>query len=215
MQFDGKCDSARPMPGQPSRGFTLIELLVVIAVIAILAAIALPNFLEARTRAAVSRTLNDMRALATALESYHVDTNRYPPHGEVLANGVVNIPAVAAGITTIEFTPGHPITTPVAYMASLPRDPLLHPGGPEPLRHYGYIQSDIMFGILMIRGFVDSANGIHPTYGGWRLYAAGPDGQKGPDTKVNILYDPTNGTISRGDIARSQRDPVLRLAEDE
>ena len=69
--------------------------------------------------------------------------------------------------------------------------------------------------ILLARGFTASATGIHPTYGGWRLYAAGPDGDKGPDTKVNIHYDPTNGTISNGDIVRTQREPVLRMAEDE
>lgn len=196
-------------------GFTLIELLIVVAIIAILAAIAVPNFLEARTRAAVSRTLSDMRTLATALEAYHVDAGRYPPHGEVLENGVVNYPALAAGITTIEFTPGRPITTPVAYLTSLPTDPLLLPGGPEQLRHYGYIESTRMIDILFARGFIDSAEGIMPTYGGWRLYASGPDGQKGADTKVNILYDPTNGTVSRGDIVRTQRETILTRAEDE
>jgi type II secretion system protein G len=59
--------------------FTLIELLIVVAIIAILAAIAVPNFLEAQVRAKVSRANNDMRALATALEVYHVDHNTYPP----------------------------------------------------------------------------------------------------------------------------------------
>ena len=59
--------------------FTLIELLIVVAIIAILAAIAVPNFLEAQVRAKVSRVKSDMRAVATALESYHVDNNRYIP----------------------------------------------------------------------------------------------------------------------------------------
>lgn len=200
--------------GRPG-GFTLIELLIVVAIVAILAAIAVPNFLEARTRAAVSRTVSDLRTIATALESYHVDFSRYPPHGEVLPSGQVNYPAVAAGIETVEFTPGFPLTTPVAYLASLPADPLLNPGGPEPLRLYGYIESGLMSSILRGRGMVASADGIRPTYGGWRLYAAGPDGVKGADTKVNILYDPTNGTLSRGDIVRTQREPVLTRAEDE
>lgn len=58
--------------------FTLIELLIVVAIIAILAAIAVPNFLEAQTRAKVSRVKADMRTMATALEAYYVDGNAYP-----------------------------------------------------------------------------------------------------------------------------------------
>ncbi len=50
--------------------FTLIEILIVVAIIAILAAIAVPNFLEAQVRSKVSRTKSDMRSVATALESY-------------------------------------------------------------------------------------------------------------------------------------------------
>lgn len=61
------------------RGFTLIELLIVVAIIAILAAIAVPNFLQAQTRSKVARTYTDMRTLATALEEYAVDYNRYVP----------------------------------------------------------------------------------------------------------------------------------------
>jgi prepilin-type N-terminal cleavage/methylation domain-containing protein len=63
--------------------FTLIELLIVVAIIAILAAIAVPNFLEAQTRAKVSRAKSDMRTLATALESYYVDNNNYVPSSTV------------------------------------------------------------------------------------------------------------------------------------
>src|SRR6478609_11262839 len=58
-------------------GFTLIELLIVVAIIAILAAIAVPNFLEAQTRAKISRAKADMRTTVTALESYVVDWNNY------------------------------------------------------------------------------------------------------------------------------------------
>ncbi|MDX2177491.1 MAG: prepilin-type N-terminal cleavage/methylation domain-containing protein [Candidatus Sumerlaeia bacterium] len=60
------------------RGFTLIELLIVVAIIAILAAIAVPNFLEAQVRSKVSRAKADMRSMATALEAYRVDNNSYP-----------------------------------------------------------------------------------------------------------------------------------------
>jgi len=60
------------------KAFTLIELLIVVAIIAILAAIAVPNFLEAQTRAKVSRVTADMRSYATGLETYFIDHNSYP-----------------------------------------------------------------------------------------------------------------------------------------
>ncbi len=67
-----------PTAERLTRGFTLIELLIVIAIIAILAALAVPNFMEAQTRAKVSRASADFRAVATALEAYRMDTGRYP-----------------------------------------------------------------------------------------------------------------------------------------
>src|SRR5210317_1521974 len=63
-----------------SNGFTLIELLIVVAIIAILAAIAVPNFLEAQVRAKISRAKNDLRTIATAVESYSTDYTG-PPIG--------------------------------------------------------------------------------------------------------------------------------------
>ncbi len=60
------------------RGFTLIELLIVVAIIAILAAILIPNFLRARAQSQLSATKGNMKNTATALESYFVDNSTYP-----------------------------------------------------------------------------------------------------------------------------------------
>lgn len=59
-------------------GFTLIELLIVVAIIAILAAIAVPNFMEAQVRAKTSRAKSDLRSIVTGLESYRIDFNNIP-----------------------------------------------------------------------------------------------------------------------------------------
>lgn len=61
-----------------SKGFTLIELLIVVAIIAILAAIAIPQFSEYRKKAYNSAAQADLRNLKTALEAYYADSQEYP-----------------------------------------------------------------------------------------------------------------------------------------
>jgi type II secretion system protein G len=68
-----------------SRGFTLIELLIVVAIIGIIAAIAIPNLLNAIQRGKQKRTMSDIRSIGTAIESYQVD-NGFPPCQSSIGN---------------------------------------------------------------------------------------------------------------------------------
>src|SRR5436190_23997750 len=109
-------------------GFTLIELLIVVAIIAILAAIAIPNFLEAQTRAKVSRTVSDMRAISLGLESYRIDNNFIPVRAETAAEAKAR-----NYFGTLEFLKwqdfagkingiGSTLTSPIAYLSDIPYD---------------------------------------------------------------------------------------------
>lgn len=84
-----------------SKGFTLIELLVVVVIIGILAAIALPNFIGAQSKAKVSQVKSNMHTCQLAAESYATDmAGVYPPANTDLAPyypGGGNSPAGAAG----------------------------------------------------------------------------------------------------------------------
>ncbi|MEW6087498.1 MAG: prepilin-type N-terminal cleavage/methylation domain-containing protein [bacterium] len=60
------------------KGFTLIELMIVIAILGILAAVAIPNFLNARGKAQDASALSTLEAVKTALEMYAADNGAYP-----------------------------------------------------------------------------------------------------------------------------------------
>jgi type IV pilus assembly protein PilA len=62
---------------QDEKGFTLIELLVVILIIGILAAIALPAFLNQRAKAQDSTAKSDVRTAQTAMETWYTDNQTY------------------------------------------------------------------------------------------------------------------------------------------
>jgi type II secretion system protein G len=66
-----------------AKGFTLIELLIVVAIIGIIAAIAIPNLLNAIDRGKQKRTMADLRSMGTAIEEYSIDNNFYPSANSV------------------------------------------------------------------------------------------------------------------------------------
>ncbi|MBC5825972.1 MAG: prepilin-type N-terminal cleavage/methylation domain-containing protein [Candidatus Eremiobacteraeota bacterium] len=84
------------------KGFTLIELMIVIAIIAILAAILIPNFLHARSESQTAACEGNEKQIATALEEYAVD-NR----GTYGAGGAVT--STLLGSTYLGVTPKDPV----------------------------------------------------------------------------------------------------------
>src|SRR5688572_8631272 len=57
-------------------GFTLVEIMIVVAIIALLAAIAVPNFLRARKRSQATRILEDLRLIDAAIDQYAIENNK-------------------------------------------------------------------------------------------------------------------------------------------
>lgn len=86
------------------KGFTLIELMVVISIIAILVAIALPRFVNARRSANTAKIAADLRTIEGAINLYYLNHNRYPDTAPILSRSAL-------------------FTDDVKYFASLPRPP--------------------------------------------------------------------------------------------
>jgi prepilin-type N-terminal cleavage/methylation domain-containing protein len=204
----------RYFPPLKTRGFTLIELLIVVAIIAILAAIAVPNFLEAQVRAKVSRVRSDMRTLATALESYFVDNNKYPTDRPTRPQGG------NAGTETL----ANELTTPISYISSLTIANDAFRVGRSDLQATPARQVLNYRNTLELQNVQPNPSAARDTFanhiarreGAWRLISAGPDrytfntvlGQTATDYmdfNHTINYDPTNGTVSVGDIFRTAK----------
>lgn len=219
------------------KGFTLIELLIVVAIIAILAAIAVPNFLEAQVRAKVSRVKNDQRNLATGLESYYIDYSTYIPNNAGVGGGDPLDSANVTSLVTLTV-----LSTPVSYVTSaLIEDPF---GTQYSLLSnnratIGYINSseDDYLANVTITTLTPALN---PGFSaaqqrslfdqGFFLTSDGPDRSSrvseiaiingGDPANANAsdfadllaeiannpaIYDPSNGTISGGDILRTRK----------
>ncbi|MEQ8819395.1 MAG: prepilin-type N-terminal cleavage/methylation domain-containing protein [Sumerlaeia bacterium] len=206
------------------RAFTLIELLIVVAIIAILAAIAVPNFLEAQVRSKVSRVKADMRSLATAMESYAVDNNKYPIPSNALGQFITD-PAGDNTVSPYETKTPILLTTPIAYLTSRQTDPfvIVRNSVEPPLYHtitkdfvdLKHDTSSTNWKIYWAIFFAETFNGMSapPAISYW-LQSFGPDQVHdanvphaaggpvlGPHVHGNgAIYDPTNGTVSGGDI---------------
>jgi prepilin-type N-terminal cleavage/methylation domain-containing protein len=233
----------------PKSAFTLIELLIVVAIIAILAAIAVPNFLEAQVRSKVSRVRADHRTIVTGLEVYYLDNNKYPPTPYTETSIIRVIPNL--------------LSTPVAYITTVgSADPFLGPnvgdfqipgnkvGGVAPLLTWVPCTTDA--GCVRSNGVIveptDAAAGKRyyyqshfdveprrtagvvlgfqtfsiPAQGAWVITSLGPDRARDfsagdgpspviPGKDVYVPYDATNGTVSEGDIVRSQKEAEGKL----
>src|SRR5476651_1783569 len=99
-----------PVIRNGERGFTLIELMIVVAIIAILAGILIPNFVNARAQAQTSACESNLRAIATSLELMYADTQTYTPAGQSTGT------AFNADPTTVK-------NGTVQYLNNTPKDP--------------------------------------------------------------------------------------------
>jgi type II secretion system protein G len=189
--------------------FTLIELLIVVAIISILASIAVPNYLEAQTRARSARAMTDMRALIVALEIYRVDHDDYPYRRN--ANSVppqVRIqPERGTRLAQMSV-----LTTPVGYVSTLPVD-IFEVNIEPPNNIIDYYDPTQAAWLQNFFRYLTRAPHLDAAEAGWMLVSIGPDGYLGasdwldgwPNTQamrysILIAYDPTNGTDSPGNI---------------
>lgn len=209
------------------KGFTLIELLIVVAIIAILAAIAIPNFLAAQIRAKVSRIKGEFNTLGTALEAYNVDENTYPIYKSATGqNGVFG---------KDDYNPCRfdVLTTPVGYITSIPKDPFYF-SGHDAKAEWGigyFLYTWNRFWRPQTGETMGGTNGpgpfsdiYHASY--WSLWSVGPYGKfiygypgttAGVRTYIDeppfcaegdvtlVSYDPSNGVGSKGGIFRTSK----------
>lgn len=174
------------------KGFTLIELLIVVAIIGILAAIAVPNFLNAQIRAKLSACYSDMRALGSAIEMYRIDNAGQPPY-PVLPEGSGNW-----------LYRQRRLSTPIPYIATIPRDPFFvryglntNVSGHDFEGVFDYVARNDFWG-YNAWGLGKGEVAEHAAY---HIHSPGPNlvNENTPWTSEKI-YESSNGLKSAGDI---------------
>ncbi len=208
-------------------GFTLIELLIVIAIILILISIALPNFLEAQSRARLARVRADIKSLVTAVEAFRTErgvllidfwddgTNESQKRWIEKLGRVGRNPIFAYSKFEEVY---YPLTSPAKYISKVPYDLFNESGrqvgfsGQETGVGYIYFDNDPLFPKICDH-YIDRFYPGHPLQidsrtrptgeGEYGMLSVGPDGfignSKNGDNR-GIGYSPTNGTRSLGDI---------------